>query len=147
MAINTRQFNYLSSMNIPLWQLKNNKNNTNITSNADEISSETLIATAEITPAPEVDQIDKQYLTSSVLFSDLLLALNIPFSSINITTKSIDLTLFTWQFLSSSAENLAISFDQKKKLLTSPSLQNIETSALLKKQLWSLISQNLRLPE
>ncbi len=120
MTISKRQFQHLSEMGIDLWHARANSKPT-------EDEQEKQPITLELAE-----------LAKDKFFADILTSLSLSIADITEKHDHIDLGLFNWFFYDDIA-NLSY---QHAKLIT-PSLDEIKHSAMMKKQLWQLISNHL----
>ncbi len=122
MTISQRQFKLLNAMEIPLWVSKQSQ-----TVNAEPSSQ------AKNTASKLEETISLTTLRENQLFSDILQTLAVP--SVDVTLKNNVLTLgrINWQF----SQDNTLSFEQN--LLSTPSIDQLEKSPQLKRQLWQLM--------
>jgi hypothetical protein len=127
MTITTRQLHHLKEMGITLWQRKNLASSPVISKKSGEKESQVKNITCDIS-ADEVG--NKQ------IFQDILCALSIQTADISWQKSHIDLGLFNWQFIDDTSVNY------EKNTLTTPAIDIICQSDVIKKQLWQTFLQH-----
>lgn len=161
MTISKRQFDLLNVMNIPLWVTKQ----STITSVEKEVTTveeaevgiseigSSKIESAEIKNTQNIIEysitsIDLPSLANTPLFNDILLTLGLSVAEAsietsaetneenNVETNIVNLGLISWQF--SSTKTLAF----VNNVLTTPTIEQLEKSSNLKRQLWQLLVKN-----
>lgn len=157
MAITAKQFHYLETMGVSLWQRRDGfytdelstvakpKNKVKATTTAESKLSK--VADIEIAKKPEIQpqvkpdtlaiNIPLSELINSDFFADILMALDIKAEQLSQSQSGIVLPSFRWQF----SEANIISFADGT--LTSPITAKIAESAELKHQLWLVFTQIL----
>ena len=107
--LSERQFSHLQEMDISLWRQRKVK---------EQVQGLTI---------------NQQELVNDATFTDILIALSLSHSEINIADNSIDLGLFNWVF----HQQQEITFEQST--LSTPSMDELKQSASLKRQLWQCL--------
>lgn len=118
MPVSTKQFHYLSEMEIPLWQNKE-------TSVKKELNT------------PDAINININELAKNTCFTDILSSLNLTVADCKLTSDMLIFDFFNWQFSHSAEINI------EHNCLTTPPIAKLSTEPKLKKQLWSLLSTQL----
>ena len=126
MSINLRQFTILNEMGIQLWQRRTIAGSQNVMNKND-------VQPVAINNKPERLTINVDTLTQQQLFKDVILSLNVPLTAVKSQDNSLDLGLFTWQFIETN--NITL----KENYLTTPNLINISHSSQLKRLLWNIL--------
>jgi len=121
MTVTKRQFSHLNAMGIDLWCQR---------STAEENDVEQSLEQNNFLP------IDYKALSSLKLFNDIITSLGLSLGEISCKDNSLNLGLIDWQF----SHNLNISLTENT--LITPSIENLKTSAQLKRQLWQTIQEN-----
>jgi len=127
MPITQRQFEQLSAMGIPLWQLSNRTEQSTAKQSETSVTQRANINLAE--------------LSEQVLFKDILHSIKLSITDISCVQDQLDFGLFNWQFQPTSAAQPSIKFDTHMRLLTTPELAIVAHSSSLKQQLWQQLSQ------
>lgn len=132
MSINQRQFNQLTEMGISLWQCKVPafEQSSSTPSNTDQQKNDLTFTKDDLTS-----------ISSTVIFSDILLCLGLSIGEVRVKNNYLDLGLFNWYFNLASPEPSSIQYNNST--LVSPSITQISQSPTLKKQLWQIITNNI----
>jgi len=133
MTISKRQFDLLNVMNIPLW-VSTQSNKASVEKEVDVVE-ESKIAGTQHSIDHSIELIDP-LLANNHLFSNILLTLGLSTAEISIEANSVNLGLINWQFSSTNT----ISFENN--LLTTPTIEQLEKSPALKRQLWQLLIES-----
>lgn len=153
MAITAKQFHYLETMGVSLWQRRDGFYEDELSSVATPESNVKATTTAESKLSKIADiEIAKKPITkpenlsiniplseliNSAFFADILMVLDIKAEQLSQSQSGIVLPSFTWQF--SEANKIHFTNDT----LTSPITAKIAESAQLKHQLWLVFTQIL----
>jgi len=138
MAITSKQFEQLNEMGISLWQSR-------AANNIDDNQQKNYLAQ---------NQKSLTSLSKQKLFNDILRSLNLSIGEVKAQNDHLDAGLFNWYFLDKELdkEHSHKSNDEHTKELTiscidhkliSPNIETIAQSAILKKQLWHTLANNL----
>ena len=131
MTISKRQFNLLNAMEIPLWVAKRSSAAPEI-KEAQEVESTEIVEKTETT-LKNIAQIELPLLSNNQLFKDILLTLGLSPVDISIESNILNLGLISWQF------SLQNTLNFENNCLISPTIEQLEQSTTLKRQLWQLI--------
>ena len=120
MTVSKRQFQLLHEMGIPLWQRKNTRSASALSSNSTKTNGVN-------------DDIDFAAIKSQPLFHDIIRSLKVSVGEVTPQHNSLSLGLIRWQF--NALEEIHLS----KNILVTPRLDILANCGKLKRQLWQII--------
>ena len=123
MSINQQQYEQLTEMGINLWQLRSHANQNETASDNSKVYLD----------------INLSELAQKQIFRDILLATKLSIGEITHQGDHLDFGLFNWYFTDDTSTNEIHWHEQQ---LYTPSITSIAKSAMLKKQLWQVLSNH-----
>ncbi|WNC73410.1 DNA polymerase III subunit psi [Thalassotalea psychrophila] len=148
MNINERQFQYLQTMGVSLWQSRPQFFQNNLpSSDVEQSATEPEVVTTKTVKTIEEDVQQESAIMHSFdnieqffsqpLSIDILIALNCDKSNVLLTTAGVQLDTLLWQFSSDDK------CSYKEQTLTTPNLINLSKSNQLKSALWACLCSHI----
>lgn len=124
MTVSKRQFTLLQEMGINVWQQKNKLNSQD---------NSALQTPPEEVTAKSNDNINLKDLIEQQLFKDIIQSIGLSIGEVTLEESYVNIGLVNWHFSTDNELSL------KNNLLTTPYLQELAKSTVLKNKLWQLL--------